>query len=392
MELITAGTVLPGPAHERINDGAVLVEGNTIVEVGASEDLVSSDVGRRDFGRDAAIVPGLINCHVHLAFDTTEEWLQNLQASTDTDLLLGMAGRAQHALRCGVTSVRDLGDRGGLAIQLRDAIERGEIDGPRILSAGAPLTIPSGHCWFLGGEVAGETEIREHINNTARAGADLIKVMASGGQVTPNSPPSWKSQFTREELAFIVREARDCGLGVAAHAHGTNTIADCVAAGVTTIEHCSWEGPHGSSDLREDIAQDIVRHDVAVCHAWPSPWQPFAERMGSELTDVAMKRTAWMHEQGVLLVAGTDSGLPGSEIDVAGGLGFYGESGICPATSLAMATTDAAVALGHGDSLGRLAPGYAADLLVVDGDPHHDLASLEHRQFVMSRGQPITPS
>lgn len=391
MQLLTAGTVLPGPADERITDGAVLLDGDTIVAVGsraAVEPHVAADVRRREFGPKAAIVPGLINAHVHLAFDASPTWLANLQALDDQQLLVDMAERAQDALRAGVTTVRDLGDRGGMALRLREAIARGDLQGPRLLSAGSPLTLPQGHCWFLGGEVSGQAEIRAQIRRTAEAGADMIKVMASGGQVTPESVPSWESQFSRSELEIIVQEARAAGLAVAAHAHGTESIADSVAAGVSTLEHCSWSTSVGA-DRRDQVAEEIVDRGIFVCHAVPSPWAPFLDRLGPERTEAAITRVRWMHERGVPLIAGTDAGLTYSEFDLAGGLGYLTELvGIPPAEVLEMATTRCADALGL-ERVGRLAAGCAADLLIVDGDPHQHLDALQARRRVLRGGQDV---
>lgn len=211
MQLITAATVLPGPAGERIPDGAVLVDGTTVHAVGPRAEVAplaedaqhAQKIQRADFP-EHTVLPGLLNAHVHLAFDTTADWYANLRDSEDPDLLLGMAGRAQRALAGGVTILRDLGDRNHLAVRLRDAIDAGDLAGPRVLSAGSPITVPDGHCWFLGGEAADERAIRARVAEHAEAGADLVKVMASGGSVTPNSPPMWQSQFGLAELRVLV--------------------------------------------------------------------------------------------------------------------------------------------------------------------------------------------
>lgn len=122
-------------------------------------------------------------------------------------------------LSAGVTTVRDLGDRGGLAMKLRD-----RLSGPRVVGSGPPITVPRGHCWFLGGEVDGEDALRQRVRANAAMGADVIKVMASGGQLTPGSPPMWQNQFSVDELRLVVEEATRVGLPVAAHAHGTEAI------------------------------------------------------------------------------------------------------------------------------------------------------------------------
>lgn len=398
MELITAATVLPGPAGERIPDGAVLVDGATVHAVGPRAEIAplvedaqhAQQIQRADFP-EHTVLPGLLNAHVHLAFDTTADWYANLRDSEDPDLLLGMAGRAQRALAGGVTTLRDLGDRNHLAIRLRDAIDAGDLAGPRVLSAGSPITVPDGHCWFLGGEAADERAIRARVAEHADAGSDLVKVMASGGSVTPNSPPMWQSQFGLAELRVLVDAARSTGLPVAAHAHGTQSIMDAVAAGVDTIEHATWIGDGGSgSDLREDTARAIADQGIAVCPGWPADWRSFADRIGPERTRAALDRMRWMAERGVTLIAGTDAGLNGSEFrGFPNALGFYREIGYGNAEVIELATTTTAGALGLGKDTGQIAPGYAADLLVVEGDPLSDLANLARQTRVLRNGRAI---
>ncbi|SDP38155.1 Imidazolonepropionase [Actinopolyspora xinjiangensis] len=390
MQLITAATVLPGPAGESVPDGAVLVDGGTIRAVGPRSEVtpLAEDAEHVDFPGHT-VLPGLINAHVHLAFDTTAEWYTHLNDSDDPDLLLGMAGRAQQALASGVTTLRDLGDRGGLAMRLRDAVDDGELAGPRILSAGSPITVPGGHCWFLGGEVSNESEIRTRVEDHAAAGGDLVKVMASGGSVTPNSPPMWQSQFGLTELRVVVEAARSVGLPVAAHAHGTQSIVDAVEAGVDTIEHATWIAEGGSgSDLREDTARDMAERGIAVCPGWPADWRHFAERIGPERSRAAIERLRWMAERGVPLILGTDAGLRGSAFrNFPNALGLYREIGYSNAEVIELATTTTADALGHGKETGRIAAGYAADLLVVEGDPLADLANLNRQARVLRGGE-----
>lgn len=389
MQLITAATVLPGPAGECIPDGAVLLDGTTIHAVGPRQDIVplAGNAEHVDFP-EHTVLPGLINAHVHLSFDTTEDWYAHLHDSDDPDLLLGMAGRAQQALAGGVTTLRDLGDRNRLAIRLRDAVNNGVLAGPRILSAGSPITVPDGHCWFLGGEVTGERNIRARVDEYAAAGADLVKVMASGGSVTPNSAPMWQSQFDAAELRALVDAARAAGLPVAAHAHGTQSIVDAVAAGVDTIEHATWIADGGSgSDLREDTVRAIVDQGIAVCPGWPADWQHFADRLGPERARSAIDRMRWMADRGVTLILGTDAGLRGSTFHgFANSLGLYREVGYGNAEAIELATTTTAGALGCGRETGHLAPGYTADLLVVEGDPLSDLANLKRQALVLQNG------
>ncbi|MEV0700029.1 amidohydrolase family protein [Saccharopolyspora sp. NPDC050389] len=388
--LITAERVLLGPAGHQVDDGAILIDENTILAVGPRPEVeaqAGSDVRRRDYPNHT-ILPGLINCHVHLALDAGSAPLEQYLATEDSDLLLGMAGRAQRAARSGVTTIRDLGDRQGLAFRLRDAIARGELSGPRILASGAPLTIPRGHCHFFGGEVSGEHEIRQHVRDMADRGADLIKVMASGGHITPESPPMWATQFSADELRIVVEEASNAGLPVAAHAHGSDAIAAAVDAGVSTIEHCTWlRSGGGGYDQRDEVAKRMASQGVYACIAWPPDWRGFMERLGPERAEQIIERFLWMDELGIRLVPGTDAGLRGSGFDdYVDALELYAHIGFPNAQIIEMTTATSAQALGIGASVGQLQPGYSADLIVVDGNPLVSLERLRHPQLVLAHG------
>lgn len=227
-QLITADQLVPGPAGQRIADGAVLVDGDTIIAVGPRTEVEPQAVDTAQRHTVAGtVLPGLINAHVHLVWDAGFGMLDRYRAADDAELLLGIAGRAQQALRAGVTTLRDLGDRDGLVLRVRDAITRSDLTGPRLLGSGPPLTPPNGHCHFFGGAVSGPDQIRDRIRGNAALGADVIKVMASGGEMTPDSPATWQNQFSAADLVRVVEQARAAGLPVAAHAHAHGTDPRC---------------------------------------------------------------------------------------------------------------------------------------------------------------------
>ncbi|MEU2145457.1 amidohydrolase family protein, partial [Streptomyces globisporus] len=209
-----------------LDDGAVLIEGDSIVAVGPRKEIeerTAADVPRSVF--DGTLLPGLIDAHVHLVFDGSPDPVSALQDSTDEALLADMRRRAEELLLSGVTTARDLGDRNGLALRLDSEIADRRTPGPRIVSAGTPLTTPGGHCHFLGGEVSGEAEIRALIRLNLERGAGVIKCMVTGGGLTRGGPASHESQFSAAELRLFVDEAHAAGVPVAAHAHGADGIA-----------------------------------------------------------------------------------------------------------------------------------------------------------------------
>jgi imidazolonepropionase-like amidohydrolase len=395
--LITAGQVVVGPAADRITDGAVLVDGETIVAVGPRDQVAaqaSPDATRVDRPH-GTLLPGLVNAHVHLVFRPghreAADIVTELREMSDVDLAAAMAARARQLLDGGVTTARDLGDRGGISVRVRDAIAAGSVPGPRLLVATAPLTKPGGHCWFLGGEVDGGAEgLRSAVRAAASAGADVVKVMASGGQITEGGAEMWERQFDVAELRIVVEEATLAGLPVAVHAHGTDSIADAVAAGVTTIEHCTWMSGAGESDFRPEVADAMASAGVVACPASSGNWRPLAERIGRERVTALFGRLRTLADHGVTIILGNDAGLNPFD-DFGAVLRNWSDWGFSVEEVVDMATGTAADVLGVGDVTGRLRAGLAADLLLVDGDPFTDADALLRVDTVVARGRVHTP-
>ncbi|MEU6353107.1 amidohydrolase family protein [Streptomyces sp. NPDC047072] len=386
--LITASRVLTG-SGTYLEDGAVLVEGDSIAAVGPRAQLadrIGADERHLAFP-DATVLPGLIDAHVHLAFDGGGDPVATLAESSDEKLLEDMRRRAEQLLSSGVTTVRDLGDRNGLALRLDGEISRGGTSGPRIVSSGTPATPPGGHCHFLGGEVSGVDQVRDLVRRNLAAGAGVIKAMVTGGGLTKDGPKSWQSQFTPEELRALVDEAHKAGVPVAAHAHGADGIAAAVEAGVDTVEHCTWMTADGF-DLRQDVLKRIVEEGIAVCPAVSPHWQMLPRFFGEERAAAMFDLVRQMAEAGAKLVAGTDAGVQRAGFDgLVPALSFYAHLGLPNSKILNMATADAADALGLGETTGRIAPGFRADLLVIEGDPLEDLDALRTIRAVIAAGR-----
>lgn len=342
----------------------------------------------RDFP-DGTILPGLINAHVHLTFDAVSPPGDSVEAYPgDGDMLDAMAPRAEGLLRSGVTTARDLGDRGGLGIKMREQVASGQRVGPRLLAAAVPLTPPGGHCWFLGGEVTGEADIRAQVRRLALAGADVIKLMASGGATTEGKYAMADCQFTTAEIAGAVEEAHGHGLPVAAHAHGAERIARAVDAGVDSIEHGTWVTSDWGWDRRSDVAVQMAEQGTVLCAASPNDREFFARIGGDAWAHEMTSRVAWFEQHGVTQTLGTDAGTSISPFtDTPAALARFLENGISsPESAIEIGTVAAARALGLGTVTGALRPGLAADLLIVDGNPLNDLGCLERTCAVVARG------
>ncbi|MFE1820799.1 amidohydrolase family protein [Streptomyces anulatus] len=384
--LITGGRVLVD-SGTYLQDGAILIQGDSIAAVGPREKIaeqVDADVPR--FAFEGTVLPGLIDAHVHLAFDGGPDPVSTLQNSTDDVLLDDMRRRAEQLLLSGVTTARDLGDRSGLVLRLAAEITAHRTPGPMIISAGTPLTTPGGHCHFLGGEVSGEAEIRDLVRRNLESGAGVIKIMATGGGLTKGGPKSNESQFSAEELAAVVDEAHTAGVPVAAHAHGSDGITAAVEAGVDTIEHCTWM-TDGGLDFRPHVVQQIIDKAITVCPAVSPHWQMLPKLFGEERAAAMFDLVRRMADAGVRLVAGTDAGVQRAGFSgLVSALSFYSHLGMSNGTIIDMATSEAARALGLGATTGRIAPGHRADLLLVDGDPLANLDALKDVRAVFAAG------
>jgi imidazolonepropionase-like amidohydrolase len=386
-EVLTAPRVITG--SQTVADGAVVLGDRLVSWVGPVAGL-PMEYGawpRTDYP-GGTILPGLIDCHVHLAFDGGPDPAARMQAETDKQQLVLMLRNARDLIGVGVTTARDLGARSFLGVVVRDAIAADLARGPRLVVAGPPVTVTGGHCWFMGGEADSEDDLRRIVRNHHKHGADLIKVMATGGFMTRGSAP-WYAQFTTEQLAVIVAEAQRVDMAVAAHAHGLEGIRRAVAAGVTTIEHCSWVTETNEREFSESIAADMAERGIIVC-----PTINVNAPYVAELTGIMVGenvRRIW--EMGVRIIAGTDAGIDNTpHHQYAGGLAaMVSLLGFSPAEVIAMATTEAAAALGLGAVTGRLAPGYEADLIVADGDPLADIAALGRLRRVLARGRDYVP-
>jgi len=362
------------------------VEANVVIdgpEVAAIGDDCGGDESIDISG--CTVMPGLIEGHAHLCFNATSDWRAVYDSDSPGRMLLRMAANGQAMLRAGITTVRDLGAPTGLAVELRDAFASGLADGPTLLVAGSPITTTGGHCWFMGGEADGVEGVRTAVREHVKAGVDWIKVMATGGNMTPRTYPT-SAQYTVEELAAVVDEAHRLRRKVAAHAHGVPGIRAAALAGVDTVEHCSFTTPGGIA-LDTEVSALLKAHDVAISptvsvgfRRWPDDGR--RENRAAAIRD--------MLARGCRFLASTDCGIPGVPHDeLWGGMQVMSElAQITPVDVLRMATSGSAAILGLKDR-GIIAPGKRADLLVVEGDPAADLTALSRVPAVFKAGVQI---
>ena len=332
------------------------------------------------------VMPGLIDCHVHLAGDGAPD--SRLQGDMGWATLL-MLKQAQNSLAAGVTTVRDVGGRHQLEFSVRKAIESGMWTGPRMQLSGKLLSITSAGTEYFDGmyrEADGIEEVRKAVREQLKAGADLIKVMATGAVLTPGEKPG-AVQYSLDELRVVVEEASKVGKSVAAHAHGIQGIRNAVAAGVRTVEHGTYLNQ--DEHLMETMAQreiflvptlktgfDIIDRNRPGIPDW------IMEKMKAVQED-ALRSVRRALELGVPIAMGTDAATPYNfHGDNAMELVWMAEAGLSPMKTIVASTANAARALGWDSWLGTLEQGKVADLIVVSKNPLENLRFLADRRNI----------
>jgi imidazolonepropionase-like amidohydrolase len=365
-----------------LSPSTVLVDGASIVGAGVAlpETVPVVDLG------DATLLPGLIDCHQHLCFDGRGTLEEQVSSVENTDLVARARACAARALRGGVTTLRDLGDRGFVTLGLRD-----DVSLPTILASGPPITRHGGHCWFLGGECSSDADLRRAVAVRAERECDVVKVMATGGYLTPTFP-MWDAQFSVDELRIVVEEAHRVGLPVAAHCHGIVGIERALDAGTDSIEHCTFYTSNERPEPNESLLARLASSGVVVSATLGRlPDHPLAPNLAAHYGTLLEARRRLV-ELGATLVAGTDAGIgPAKPHDVLPyAFGDLILSGMNPIDALRSLTMIAARSCGAGDRKGRLAPGFDADIIAVAGNPLLDPDALTSISAIWRAGSRIS--
>jgi imidazolonepropionase-like amidohydrolase len=402
MPTVIKAAVLDVDQGRLIPEGYVLVAGDIIRSWGRRADLpdLPSDAATLSFPRQT-VIPGLINSHAHLCLPSEGQPF-HLEQSDEMALLTAVRNMGRE-LRSGVTTVRDCGDQNGVLFALRQALNQGILDGPRLVLCGPPLTMTGGHAHFLGGVADGPAEIARAVRRRVADGSDFIKLIGTGGG-TPGTQPALAS-YNQAEVAAAVATAHELNVPVTAHCRGIPGIANALEAGVDQIEHACFELPDGSLRFDPELAQRM-----AGAGTWVTPTiqlyrdahSHLQKKAAARLTPaeqqrltmlpgvIASKFEAWTGfiNAGVGVVAGNDAGLPYTgfgclwqelEAMTAGGMSAL--------QAIAAATRTAGRALGLQNQIGSIQPGKQADLLVVDGDPTADITALSRVWMVMQAGR-----
>lgn len=397
---IHAGTVIDGisdePLHEMtlvIEDGQITGMHDSFQDPGSGDELVDLS--------DHTVMPGFIDMHVHLEGETTPERYVETFTLDPEDVAFRSTTYAERTLKAGFTTVRDLGGS-GVNISLRDAIEQGHVDGPRVLTAGYGLAVTGGHGDPTNahnrelrdnpgpheGVVDGISEAKKGVRHQIKIGADWIKITATGG-VLSVAREGERPQFTESEIEAIVETAADWGVDVAAHAHGDEGMQRAVRAGVKTIDHGTRMSEE-TMELMKDHGTHYVPTITAGRHVaemaeeegyYPDVVRPKAQELGPLIQDTFGE--AWRAE--VPIAFGTDAGVfPHGEN--AREFVYMVETGYPEMDAIRSATSTNADVLGL-ENVGTLREGYIADIIAVEGNPLEDIELLKEMDFVMKDGK-----
>jgi len=406
--VIRGKLLIDGSGSKPLKDPIIEIEGDTITAVGvAGEIQVDPNADVVDL-RGMTLLPGLIDAHIHLEGWKSMDMMEWMTTPLAVGALRATAD-ARRLLEAGFTAVRCLG--GGASIHLRQAIEEGVIQGPRVITSGRSFIQTSGGAdpWELPVEcvhvlsrlgqtladtVDGPDECRVGVRRRLREGADCIKILTTGAVHSEHNPPT-RVGFTQEETDALVDEAHRLGLKVAAHAHGTAGIRTAILAGVDTIEHGSYLDEECIELMLERGTYLVPTFSVIRCNLDPGPdGLPDTEyglRQGREVQDIHRQSFVRAYEAGVKIAAGTDFiGVPPMKHGLnAMELECLVEAGMSPMESIVASTSSAAEAIGLGQRTGTAAAGMWADIVAVDGNPLDRIDLLGDVAFVMKAGEII---
>jgi len=367
-------------AGARQERATIVLEGSRIAAVGPDARVKIPKGARVIEGKGRTVLPGLIDCHVHYCLDAGPDAIRSLERDDPTVTAVKAAAHARATLEAGITTVRDVGSRDHISISVTRAIRAGIVPGPRTLNAGLAICMTGGHAWFIGRQADGPDEIVKAVREQVRAGADVIKFIATGGVLTPGVSPG-AAQLTFEELQAGVEEAARSGRRVAAHAHGAEGMKNAIRAGVHSIEHGTL--------LDEEALELFLLHKTFLVPTLSAIQSGMEYGKKGGMPDYAIQKCAVLADSlranfrkaakaGVRIAMGTDAGTPFNPHGRnAQELRRMVRLGLTPMQAIEAATSSASSLLGLDQEIGTLEAGKQADLLLVNGNPLDDIALLE---------------
>lgn len=374
-------------------DRSVLVRGELIEAVGRFPGWSGASMD----AENRYLCPGLIDCHVHFFLDAGPDPRGSYLRSDDEERMSTAEKNARLAIEAGITTMRDCAAPGHLMVRFQRQVDAGDVPGPHIISCGYALMRPKGHCHFLGGEVATVRELRDRIEWNLNHGAGFVKLMASGGGLTPGTIPH-EADLPLEIMKAAVREAHANGVHITAHCHATDSIRRGIEVGLDMIEHVSYVEAPGRYRYDEDLTRQIRDAGIIVSPTVYSALQTARRFQAAGAAhnpgDVAaverlegrLVNTGHFRRLGMKIIGGTDCGATNTPFDsLVDELESYTEAGLTRHEALRTVTDMGATYLGL-SRVGRIQPGHRADLTLLDGNPLEDLEVLRRPRQVYKSG------
>jgi imidazolonepropionase-like amidohydrolase len=393
--VINAGRLLDVKTGRVLTNQQIVIEGDKIVSIGPA---TSTPAGAQVINLpNSTVLPGLIDAHTHLTFENTKLGYEGLGVSVPRETLTG-AKNARLTLMAGFTTVRNLGATGYSDVALRDAINDGDVPGPRMLVSGPALSITGGHCddnllpfeyhHTADGVADGIPAVQHRVREVIKYGADIIKVCATGGVMSKGDDPN-TSQYTLEEMKALVVDAHRLGRKVAAHAHGAQGVTWASEAGVDSIEHGHLMNEESIATLKKNGTYLVPTLYLTEWWAENGSKMHMPDFIVTKMKSVSAqseKNLQKAFQAGVKIALGTDAAVYPHGLN-AHELAVYVKLGLTPLQAIQAATINDADLLGWTDKVGTIESGKLADIIAVDGDPLKDVTTLQNVRFVMKGGQ-----
>ena len=402
---IRVGRLLDGTGGPAVEDAALLVLDGRIAAVGRDDAVAQPEDARTLDLPGTTALPGLMDAHVHVTMPPTIDPLGTMATESDEDLVVRGSAASERMVRAGITTAYDCGARGMTAYAIRDGIARGLTLGPRLLVSGRAVTQTGGHCHFFGGEADGVAAVREAVRKLLEdEGADGIKIMATGGGMTPGTD-SRHASYSIEELAAAADEAHRLGKKVTSHAHGVPGIDNASKAGIDSIQHCTMLGENWEWAFNETVARGMVERGTRAIPTI-SAGTRYEVETGKDVNKLQpnpgrMTRADWWANGKALLRRRRDararartsaSTSPTSARSCSSSSRRGWGPAWRPRHVIHCATGRAAWHLGIEGETGTLQPGLAADVLIVDGAPDREITDLRRTRFILKGGQRVQPT
>ncbi len=367
-------------------DRFIVVEDRRIADIAPMSGFPETPGGEVVDVSGLTVMPGMIDCHVHLSIDGDADPIAQVVGDTAAMSVLRMARNAERTIAAGVTTVRDLGARDHVDLSFRRALAEGlQIAAPRLVLSGQPVTMTGGHCWQFGRQADGVDDARRAAREQIRAGADCIKLMATGGILTQGNEIG-AAQLEEAEMRAAIEEADKAGKLSAVHAHGASGIKNGIRAGVQSVEHAYFlddEGIDMMLDRGVWLVPTAAAVDLVVKNGIGSGIPPDVVEKAESAVDSQRATCARALASGVRIAMGTDAGTPYNRHgENAQELAALVSLGMSPMDAIRATTIRGAELLGLSDRLGTVQTGKTADILVVDGDPLADISVLGHPERI----------